>query len=271
MAIPEWQFSWFPCGKWWTPVVPCLWTPGRVLAAPSTDTAMERAVTLVLSQEGISAPFIMKKYAWLGFPRSCWLQRGSFAPKFALRHPSQGAAVTPMQGVLGGQHETRGAAFGATNISKIWRRNPGARDAAKKPGTSLKWVQLLFLFRCFKIKATFSISSKEILLYFYLPFWSLLHQDIPLNFHLCQWKMLFHQHQNIWRMLADISACKCVWGAFVHLFAWKKYGFNWLSSRSLFRRYYQNTGWESQHKALKETRADLYYRNWSHISNQVCM
>lgn len=36
--------------------------------------------------------------------------------------------------------------------------------------------------------------------------------------------MIFCQHQNIWRTLADISACKCVWGAFIHLFAWKKYG-----------------------------------------------
>lgn len=92
----------------------------------------------------------------------------------------------------------------------------------------------------------------KIWLCFYLQLWRLLYQVITLNFHLCQCKMISHWHQNIWRTLADTSACKRVWGAFIHLFAWKKDGFNGLSSHSFFRRHYQNIGQKLQRKALKE-------------------
>lgn len=255
VAIPKGQLSLFPGGKWGTPYLPILQTPGPVLAALSTATAMETVVMTVWRQAGVFATFITKKYAWLGFPKSCWLQRDSFALKFIFEASKPWKCSNSHVMGVGGQHKMRSGNY--------WQGNPCTKDATETSGASLNYCNCLvgFVWFCFLIKTIFSINTEEILLNFYLLFWRLLHHVITLNFRICQCKMIFCQHQNIWRTLADIFACKCVWGAFTHLFAWKKYGFNWLLSCSVFRRDYQNTGWEAEHKAWKETRGELSYRN----------
>lgn len=81
---------------------------------------------------------------------------------------------------------------------------------------------------------------------------------------------LFPWHQTIWRTQADISACKGVWGAFRHLFAQKKYGFNWLSSCLLFRSSYQNTKLRSKQEQIDTIGANLIRALKSNTLNRCC-
>lgn len=101
VAAPKWQFSLFSSQKWWTPHLALLQSLGPALAAPSTATAMERVVMLVLRQEGISAPYIIRKNTCdLVSPRAVHFKETVLLPSLLLRHPSHRNAVTPMWWVL---------------------------------------------------------------------------------------------------------------------------------------------------------------------------
>lgn len=183
---------------------------------------------------------------------------------------SQVCPRVPKSGRQAGRHQTCSPGCGKPDLSISQCHQPDPPKAMKILGphlcpsppalafwgqvtttTSWSWAQQLFYFDVSKWKQPF-LSTVKIFAEFLS---TILKAAVPshyFKFPSLSMQMISHWRQNIWRTLADISACKRVWGAFIHLFAWKKDGFNWLSSRSFFRRHYQNTGQEPQRIALKE-------------------